>query len=251
VSFAFEEPRKHAEKIKNNSFKIALVASDCLLLGKQCAQELTCALAGCADYVAAGGATTTDRPASAAHRQQQLVAVCRLACTSGSAETHHLVLCSAGLQPVLVHLSKNDKGKFSFNPLSVNLMTEVFKVVFALVVLLILVSITCGHSTDGSRSSSSDSQQATQRCAGDVSGGSSSCCNMCNSCVRYGGRMQSRWPAALPRILTRKRNIAHFGSRQPLGQQTQQQHSDSQREHPMHRGLAAAGSSQCAVACQP
>lgn len=46
----------------------------------------------------------------------------------------------AGLQPVLVHLSKNDKGKFSFNPLSVNLMVEVFKVVFALVVLLILVS---------------------------------------------------------------------------------------------------------------
>lgn len=45
----------------------------------------------------------------------------------------------AGLQPVLVHLSKNDKGKFSFNPLSVNLMVEVFKVVFALVVLLILV----------------------------------------------------------------------------------------------------------------
>lgn len=47
---------------------------------------------------------------------------------------------AAGLQPVLVHLSKNDKGKFSFNPISVNLMTEVFKVVFALIVLLILVS---------------------------------------------------------------------------------------------------------------
>lgn len=41
---------------------------------------------------------------------------------------------------MLVHLSKNDKGKFSFNPISVNLMTEVFKVVFALIVLLVLVS---------------------------------------------------------------------------------------------------------------
>jgi hypothetical protein len=66
-----------------------------------------------------------------------------------------VVLSPAGLQPVLVHLSKNDKGKFSFNPLSVNLMTEVFKVVFALVVLLILVSITCSHSTDSSSSSGS------------------------------------------------------------------------------------------------
>jgi hypothetical protein len=41
VSFAFEEPRKHAEKIKNNTFKIALVASDCLLLGKQRARTGT------------------------------------------------------------------------------------------------------------------------------------------------------------------------------------------------------------------
>lgn len=35
VSFAFEEPRKHAAKIKNHTFKIALVASDCLLLGER------------------------------------------------------------------------------------------------------------------------------------------------------------------------------------------------------------------------
>jgi hypothetical protein len=41
---------------------------------------------------------------------------------------------------VLVHLSKNAAGQFSFNPLSVNLMSEVFKVVFALAVLLALVS---------------------------------------------------------------------------------------------------------------
>jgi hypothetical protein len=46
----------------------------------------------------------------------------------------------AGLQPVLVHLSKNKSGKFSFNPISVNLMTEVCKVIFALTVLLCLVS---------------------------------------------------------------------------------------------------------------
>lgn len=35
VSFAFEEPRKHAAKLKNNTFKVALVASDCVLLGEQ------------------------------------------------------------------------------------------------------------------------------------------------------------------------------------------------------------------------
>lgn len=49
------------------------------------------------------------------------------------------------MQPVLVHLSKNDKGKFSFNPISVNLMVEIFKVVFALIVLLILVSNNAEH----------------------------------------------------------------------------------------------------------
>ncbi|KAF5783392.1 putative nucleotide-sugar transporter [Helianthus annuus] len=41
-----------------------------------------------------------------------------------------------GLQPILVYMSKVD-GKFSFSPLSVNLLTEVAKVVFALVMLLI------------------------------------------------------------------------------------------------------------------
>jgi len=51
--------------------------------------------------------------------------------------------CLTGLQPVLVHMSKNESGKFSFNPVSVNLMTEVFKVVFALIVLLVLVSVAC------------------------------------------------------------------------------------------------------------
>lgn len=35
VSFAFEEPRKQAAKIKSHTFKVALVASDCLLLGEQ------------------------------------------------------------------------------------------------------------------------------------------------------------------------------------------------------------------------
>jgi hypothetical protein len=48
---------------------------------------------------------------------------------------------------VLVHLSKNDKGQFSFNPISVNLMTEVFKVVSALIVLLILVSSNAAAAT--------------------------------------------------------------------------------------------------------
>jgi hypothetical protein len=45
----------------------------------------------------------------------------------------------SGLQPVLVHLSKNKAGGFSFNPLSVNLLTEVVKVMFALATLVALV----------------------------------------------------------------------------------------------------------------
>jgi hypothetical protein len=53
----------------------------------------------------------------------------------------------AGLQPVLVHLSKNKSGKFSFNPISVNLMTEICKVIFALTVLLFLVGMQCSSSS--------------------------------------------------------------------------------------------------------
>ncbi|XP_057524258.1 CMP-sialic acid transporter 5-like [Amaranthus tricolor] len=41
-----------------------------------------------------------------------------------------------GLQPVLVYMSKVD-GKFNFSPVSVNFLTEVTKVVFAIVMLLI------------------------------------------------------------------------------------------------------------------
>lgn len=47
---------------------------------------------------------------------------------------------SAGLQPVLVHLSKNKQGTYSFHPVSVNFMVEVTKTAFALVTLLLLVS---------------------------------------------------------------------------------------------------------------
>eukprot|EP00877_Chromochloris_zofingiensis_P012402 jgi/Chrzof1/7415/Cz02g22130.t1 len=43
-----------------------------------------------------------------------------------------------GLQPVLVHLSKNKDGKFTFNPVSINLMVELAKSVFALLVLFVL-----------------------------------------------------------------------------------------------------------------
>lgn len=43
-----------------------------------------------------------------------------------------------GMQPVLVHLSKNAKGTYSFNPVSINFLTEIAKTVYALVVLLFL-----------------------------------------------------------------------------------------------------------------
>ena len=40
-----------------------------------------------------------------------------------------------GLQPVLVYMSKVD-GKFNFSPISVNFLTEIAKVIFAMVMLL-------------------------------------------------------------------------------------------------------------------
>jgi len=41
-----------------------------------------------------------------------------------------------GLQPVLVHLSKGADGKYAYNPLAVNLLVEIAKVLFALSVLV-------------------------------------------------------------------------------------------------------------------
>lgn len=46
----------------------------------------------------------------------------------------------AGLQPVLVYMSKNEDGKYSFDPVSVNFLTEILKTSIAFSVLLVLVS---------------------------------------------------------------------------------------------------------------
>lgn len=40
---------------------------------------------------------------------------------------------------MLVHLSKNKEGKFSFDPTAVNFLTELVKTAFALATLLALV----------------------------------------------------------------------------------------------------------------
>lgn len=48
-------------------------------------------------------------------------------------------LHNAGLQPVLVHLSKNAQGSFSFNPVSINFLVEVVKTTFAIGMLLLYV----------------------------------------------------------------------------------------------------------------
>jgi len=42
------------------------------------------------------------------------------------------------MQPILVFMSKVD-GKFQFSPISVNFLTEVMKVIFAIVMLIIQV----------------------------------------------------------------------------------------------------------------
>ncbi len=46
----------------------------------------------------------------------------------------------AGMQPVLVHLSKNSKGQYSFSPVAVNFLVELAKTLFAVVTLLVFVS---------------------------------------------------------------------------------------------------------------
>jgi hypothetical protein len=56
------------------------------------------------------------------------------------------VLSTTGMQPVLVHLSKNKQGTYSFDPVSVNFMTEMAKTTFALITLFIFVSVTSGGS---------------------------------------------------------------------------------------------------------
>ena len=48
--------------------------------------------------------------------------------------------CFTGLQPVLVHLSKNSHGTYSFNPVVLNFMIELAKTTFALITLLMFVS---------------------------------------------------------------------------------------------------------------
>ncbi|DBB11894.1 hypothetical protein WJX82_001690 [Trebouxia sp. C0006] len=42
-----------------------------------------------------------------------------------------------GLQPVLVHMSKNAEGTFSFNPVSINFLVEVVKTTFAIAMLVV------------------------------------------------------------------------------------------------------------------
>ena len=48
-----------------------------------------------------------------------------------------------GLAPVLVHMSKGPDGKFPFHPVSINLLVEVAKTIFATVVLMLYVSQSC------------------------------------------------------------------------------------------------------------
>ena len=48
--------------------------------------------------------------------------------------------CLIGLQPVLVHLSKDGKEGYSYHPVSINFLVEVAKTIFAIIVILTYVS---------------------------------------------------------------------------------------------------------------
>lgn len=41
-----------------------------------------------------------------------------------------------GIQPILVHMSKDENGRFKYSPVSVNFLTEVVKCIFAIALLL-------------------------------------------------------------------------------------------------------------------
>jgi hypothetical protein len=41
-----------------------------------------------------------------------------------------------GIQPILVHMSKDANGRFAYSPVSVNFLTEVAKCVFAIALLV-------------------------------------------------------------------------------------------------------------------
>lgn len=90
-----------------------LVTMDCLLLGTRVPFSM--------NFLGNPRRTALPPAADALHPP------CRLHCTSG-------------LQPVLVHMSKNSKGTYSFDPISVNFLVEVAKALFALAMLLFLVS---------------------------------------------------------------------------------------------------------------
>ena len=69
------------------------------------------------------------------HRHQ----ACKLSCEYDVGQLH--VLWLTGLQPVLVHLSKNEHGEYSFNPVSINFLVEVVKTTFAILMLIVYVSL--------------------------------------------------------------------------------------------------------------
>ena len=41
-----------------------------------------------------------------------------------------------GIQPILVHMSKDANGRFAYSPVSVNFLTEVAKCIFAIALLV-------------------------------------------------------------------------------------------------------------------
>jgi hypothetical protein len=133
MAFGAYEPKDRHGLYRSNSFKIMLVASDCLLLGLQPV------------LVGAAGATKAERAHPIMHLRLcwcSTLHPCRPA--AGPVIEHwrrgqqRLPLSAA--PPLLqVHLSKNKEGTYSFNPVSVNFLVELTKTIIALIVLLFVV----------------------------------------------------------------------------------------------------------------
>lgn len=128
VSLAYQRASHVDRAASSKSFKIALVALDCIFLGARplpLSQQPHLPSPPSSRFCSYPPALSPHAPALAAAHSKLLPRL-------------HW---RTGLQPVLVHMSKNKKGTYSFDPVSVNFMVELTKTVYALITLLIFVSV--------------------------------------------------------------------------------------------------------------
>jgi hypothetical protein len=170
MAFGAYEPKDRHSRYRSRSFKVMLVAADCLLLGLQ-PVLVSPGGGGRAAARRRGGRVLAPRLRQGSgqggrrprqppgersgclrveQQQQQRRPGTALALAGTGpgppaqrpAPCRHAAAATASLLLLLllqVHLSKNKEGKYNFNPVSVNFLVELTKTVIALIVLLVVV----------------------------------------------------------------------------------------------------------------